>query len=153
MKILVVEDDENKLDQISEILRLIPNLSLTSKRSYQSGLREILDSRYDLIVLDMSMPTYDKSSSEPGGRFRKFAGKEILAEIRREKVDARVLLVTGFDTFGEGATFITLQEMDKKLSVLFPSVYLGSIFYNASETNWADELKAYVLTIQETLHA
>jgi CheY-like chemotaxis protein len=147
MKTLIVEDDENKLNQISEILSSVPDINLISRRSYQSGLKEIIANYYDLIVLDMSMPTYDKSSSEPGGRFRKFAGKEILAEINRRKIKTKALLVTGFDTFGEGSTFITLKEMNQMLASTFPTVYLGCVFYNASETNWTEELLHHVNTI------
>lgn len=149
MDILIVEDDENKLREVSGILSGVPGLRLVLKRSYQSGLKEIVDNPYNLIVLDMSMPTYDKSSSEPGGRFRKFAGKEILAEINRRKIRTKVLLVTAFDTFGEGSTFVTLKELDKKLSALFPNVYLGCVFYNVSENNWSEELLYHVVNAEE----
>ena len=149
MDILVVEDDENKLRQVSEILSCVQGINLVLKRSYQSGLKEISSNSYGLIVLDMSMPTYDKSSSEPGGRFRKFAGKEILAEINRRKISTKVLLVTAFDTFGEGSTFVTLKELDRKLSISYPNVYLGCVFYNASETNWSEELLVHVLNVME----
>lgn len=153
MDILIVEDDENKLYQISEILSADSDITLVARRSYQSGLKEIISNHYDLIVLDMSMPTYDKTPSEPGGRFRKFAGKEILSEIIRRKIVTKALLVTGFDFFGEGSTFITLKELNQRLTDAFPAIYLGSVFYNASETNWAEELMHQVKAMKEILHA
>lgn len=152
MRILVIEDDENKLNQVTEILRSIKDVHIISKRSYQSGLKAVIEDGFDLIVLDMSMPTFDKSSSESGGRFRKFAGKEILAEIKRRKIHVKAILVTGFDTFGEGSTFITLKEMNSILLNNFSDIYLGSIFYNASETNWTEELVKYIISISRGEH-
>lgn len=83
MNFLIIEDDDNKIKQICEfLLSKYPTALLTTRRSYQSGLKEIINHKpYDLIFLDMSMPTFDVTPNNSGGRFRTYAGRDILEEM------------------------------------------------------------------------
>ena len=69
MNILLVEDNNYKIEQLEAFITSeFPAMSLTVKKSYHSGLKEIiLNSRYDLVLLDVSMPTYDIQPGESGG--------------------------------------------------------------------------------------
>jgi DNA-binding NarL/FixJ family response regulator len=147
MRILIVEDDSNKYSQIQDCLSTISkDIEVTIKRSYQSGLKEILRSEYDLIILDMSMPTFDISSREPGGPFRTFGGEEILKEMRRKSVKCKIIILTQFESFGQGKDFITLEELKQKLSLNFPDIYFDTIYYNAAETSWKYALTKMIAT-------
>ena len=140
MKILIVEDDDNKSKQISQcLLNNWEDCSIIIKKSYQSGIKEIVGETYDVILLDMSMPTYDITPTEPGGRLRLFGGEDILREMKRKKINGKGIIVTQYDSFGEGET--TLEELDIRLNKQFPSIYLGLVYYSASISNWADDLK------------
>lgn len=148
MKILIIEDDMNKIEQIEAFLKLInPDIHTTVKKSYQSGLREIIKSHYDLIVLDMSLPTYDISPKEEGGPFLTYAGEEILQEMMRRNITSKVIVATQFDSFGEGQDAITLDQLRDRLSMKFKDNYLKSIYYEASEKNWKDEILSIVESI------
>lgn len=139
---LIIEDDENKLKQIKDFLQSkFPTLDLITKRSYQSGLKEIVRGHFDLIVLDMSMPTFDVTPDSSGGRFRTYAGKDIMEEMIRLNILSKVIIVTQFDIFGEGESYITLSEMSMQLKESYPSIYLGTVYYNASEANWKQDLE------------
>lgn len=87
MKILIIEDDKNKLKQVTSFLRKIYiNTEIIERYSYNSGIRELLTgSRFDLLLLDMSMPTFDITSVESGGRPKPFAGKEILRKLKKKE--------------------------------------------------------------------
>lgn len=145
MKLLLIEDDIKKIDDISAFIKGYSNdCSFIVKRSYQSGLREILKSDFDLILLDMSMPTYEKSDNEPGGEFEKFAGMKILKEMSRRGKNLKTVLITMFDDFGEGEKSITLKDMNNVLLRDFEGIYLGAVYYNSSENIWKDELASYL---------
>ena len=101
MKILIVEDDENKRQHLVRYLREeFAALDVTERRSYQSGLKEILQGRYEAILLDMTLPTFDKSPVESGGLLKHFAGREILGQMERHGIKTPVIVFTAFDQFG-----------------------------------------------------
>lgn len=141
MKILLIEDDKKKIEDIKEFLLNFYNYSgLVIKESYQSGLRELIKVKYDLLLLDMSIPTWDKSINESGGNFEKFGGYKILKEITRKKKPIDTVLITMFDDFGESDTSVTLEHLNKLLSDEFPTLYKGVAYYNTREDNWKTEL-------------
>lgn len=142
MGFLIIEDDENKLRQIKEFLQIkFPNMELITKRSYHSGLKEIVKENFDIIFLDMSMPTFDVTPESSGGRFRTYAGKDIMEEMLRLNINSKVIVVTQFDIFGEGENYITIIELGRQLQRDYLSIYLGTVYYNASEANWKHDLE------------
>ncbi|QDT44621.1 hypothetical protein Pan241w_47340 [Gimesia alba] len=88
MLTVIIEDDENKRKQLVNFVKeLLPSSEITERRSYQSGLKEILGSTPDLVLLDMSMPTFDVTPKDKGGRTRAYAGRDILEEIDRRLLE------------------------------------------------------------------
>lgn len=147
MKILLIEDDKKKIDDIKEFLLTFYDYSnLIIKESYQSGLRELVKVKYDLLLLDMSIPTWDKSINESGGNFEKFGGYKILKEIKRKKKPVDTVLITMFDDFGESDTSVTLEHLNKLLNEEFSTLYKGVVYYNTREDNWKTALDILIKT-------
>jgi len=84
MKILLIEDDEEKAAILAEFIKVeFPSIEIDLARSFGSGLRSLMKGAfvYRLLLLDMSMPIYDVTPTEPGGgKPESFAGSEILAQ-------------------------------------------------------------------------
>ena len=58
MRILIVEDNQKKLDKLKEyISKEFPDYEITDRQSYNSATKEIVLNykNYDLMLLDMSM--------------------------------------------------------------------------------------------------
>lgn len=147
-KIIVIEDDFKKKEDIRNFLSHELNVDkIVIKESYQSGLRELIKNSYDLLLLDMSIPTWDKSIDEPGGNFEKFGGYKILKEITRKKRPIKTILITMFDDFGESDTSITLNQLDELLKNEFPDIYKGAVYYNTREDKWKTDLSNYISII------
>jgi response regulator of citrate/malate metabolism len=139
-KILLIEDDEKKIEDIRAfILDNYPSAELTIKESYQSGLRQIMYHSYDLLLLDMSLPTWERDL-ESVGSFEKFGGFKIMKEMVRKQVSMNTILITMFDDFGESDSSLTLGEIDGILRKEFEKFYKGYIFYNSRESNWKNVL-------------
>lgn len=152
MKVLIVEDDKNKISQISQTLRpAFPNVAIECAYSYRSGLKAILDNNYDLIILDMSLPTYDVTDTESGFQFRPFGGREILSEMKRKRRNYTTLVLTQFETFGAAEDVTTLKELTRQLQRDFVGIFGGIIYYNASESNWKSELVTRIHILKATL--
>lgn len=146
MKILIVEDDQNKLSQLTTFIsHHHRTASIESRCSYNSALARLLEPPpFDLILLDMSMPTFDKTLAESGGRHRPFGGKDILRKLQRNGVKTPVVVVTQFTHFGEGKTCISLDVLKQQLADEGFENYQETIFYSAEGTTWESELKQWL---------
>lgn len=149
MKCLIIEDDKNKSKQIlASIMDFDDSMGTVIKHSFNSGMAEILNTDFDFLILDMTMPTFDKSPSESGGRVRAFGGREILERMSRKKVIVPVIVVTQFDVIGEGDESLSLERLDMELSNKFSNIYVGSVYYNAAQDKWKDDLHAKLTEIK-----
>jgi CheY-like chemotaxis protein len=136
-KIIFIEDDKKKIDHISRfIFDNYPSIKLDIKESYSSGLKALLSETYDLLLLDMSMPTYDKSFDAKGGFHEKFAGHMILKEIMRKKRPLKTILITMFDVFPIDDNFISLSAFSEQLKKEFGEYFIGTVYYNSQDISW-----------------
>ena len=124
MKILLVEDDEDKRDDLSIFIKEKLTDNFRVARSIQSSKKALREDKFDLILLDMTIPTFDISPTEDGGRSQPFGGRMLLSEMIRNRISSKVIVVTQFDLFGKGEEEITLKELDQQLYQNFPNIYL-----------------------------
>lgn len=145
LEVLLVEDDSNKAQQIEAHLRQVRDeVRIILAESYRSGLRQALERSFDVLCVDMTIPTFDQSSQEPGGRIRKDGGRHLIAELKRRGRAARVIVITQFDEFGEGAGSLSLAQLRQEMAQEFPMHYVGAVFYQASNSAWKTELNRYL---------
>jgi CheY-like chemotaxis protein len=141
-RVLVIDDDPNKIRQLTDCVKeLFPCADVVECRSYQSGLKAGLQQRPDIIILDMTMPTFDVGGKETGGRERRYAGLQILRQLKRKSAEIYTVVVTQFEQFGEGDQCVTLVELEKDLAGEFNDYFLGAVYYQAADSRWRDELK------------
>ncbi|WP_082605582.1 response regulator transcription factor [Curvibacter sp. PAE-UM] len=142
LNLLIIEDDENKLEQVRDAVNShSPNLSVSFAKSYQSGLRALLTKSVDIVILDMTLPTFDRGFQEPGGRTRPFAGREIIEQLDRKSISTNIVVVSGFEILGEGSAAMSLNELDKQLAGKFGHLYRGFVYYSPSESAWRGKLE------------
>lgn len=145
-KILIVEDEQRKLDNIKDFLKSeFPDLEFVDKRSYISATKEIIENfqEYDLILLDMSMTTYDVTVDESGGVPEPLAGENIIDTMFLMDINTKVIVVTMYESFvGK-----KLSEFDIELKSNYPDNYLGFVFYSYGKTDWQIKLKKYILSL------
>ncbi|NFI93866.1 response regulator [Clostridium botulinum] len=146
MKLLIVEDNKNKLNQVEEwVKKIYDNIEVHEAISYTSGIRKIYEEDWDLILLDMSLPTYDITPQESGGDKKPTAGKEIMKRMLHRKIITPVIVITQFETFGENELSInTLNEEFKKSLI---DVWKGTINYDDTKSTWKVELKTLLTEI------
>lgn len=141
MKVLIVEDDENKRLQFDKFFReFVPVASVQMERSLQSGVRRVRKDCPDLILLDMTLPNYDTSPEESGGQLHIFGGREFLRQMDRFDIAVPVIVVTQFETFGKAPQQMTLTDLDRELRKEHPTVYRGFVYYHAAIHGWKQKL-------------
>ena len=86
MKILIIEDEYNLADAISSMLKS-KKYDVVIKTDGEEGLEEALTDIYDLIILDVMLPHMN--------------GFDILKALKKEKVKAKILMLTAKNTIDD----------------------------------------------------
>ncbi len=141
-RVLIIEDDPNK----STVLRAavaagFPEVTIREERSYRSGVYALVTWHPNVVLLDMTLPTFDVTTTEPGGRPRIFGGKEVLQEMTRRQIRAATILVTQFESFGEGEKQRSLQELTAELAEKFAENFVGTVYYHPAHASWKAEIE------------
>lgn len=139
MRILVIEDEENKAAHILSLLYdIIEKTEIKLVKSFMSALIQLKKCNYDIVILDMSLPLNDNNYLQED--FNTFAGLEILDELKRKQRTERVIVFTAFDILGENEKRISLPELDKNMRMKYHHNYIGCVHYNALSLEWQDEI-------------
>jgi len=142
-KILFIEDNLIKMEAVLNVLRMnFQDVDITTKDSFRSGLRELIGNSYDILLLDMSLPTWDREGVKKQEGFERFGGETIMREMKRKRKLTPTIVITMFSEFGIGKSFIDLVDLDKHLRSEFKEFYNGYVKYSSSEKKWEDELKS-----------
>lgn len=95
--VLLVEDDPFKEEPLSDAIRLArPTSTIRVARTVQQAVELVRNADYDLIILDMALPSHEirpggaQPISQPSG------GLEVLFELHYEERKDRVVIVTQY---------------------------------------------------------
>lgn len=143
MNVLIVEDDKYKSDAIVELLK---NEGIGGyvhvAESLNGGLFYLHEEpNQGLIVLDMSMPSFDISEDDPqGGTPESYAGEEFLAHMELMGSTTPVVVVTQYHNFGPDSKSVTLEQLDKKLRENYSRCYKGYVYFQSTSNSWKNKL-------------
>jgi len=141
MHILLVEDEAPKRENIRSVIdQRFPDRTLHEARSVGSAIKALRSQRFDLVLLDMSLPTFDIKVGESGGRPQGFGGVEVLRYMDRLSVIAPVIVVTAYPAFSQGDREIDLSALSKSLASDHPDAFKGVVFYNSMFSTWREQL-------------
>ena len=141
-KILFIEDNKTKAEAVKNfVLDNFEIEDITIKESFTSGLRELFTNKFDILFVDMSLPTREGISSNTINNFEQLGGHKIMSEMKRKKLFLPTILITMFSEFGVGKSFMDINELDEILSGEFGDFYKGYIYYSSQEESWKENLK------------
>lgn len=145
VKILLVEDSDHKRIRVLQLIRgAIPNSTIVEAHSFTSASRAIGESEYDVVIMDMSLPTYDRSATESGGKFRALGGRELARKIVRRHQNSKIIFFTQYDAFS-GTDSHTLESLRGLLSRECGANFNSLIYYDSSQSSWREELLSALL--------
>lgn len=141
MLVYVVEDDFLKANRLMDFMReSFQGVQLSMFGSFQSGLRAIQQATPDLVILDMTLPTFDRSGSDREGRLRPLGGYDLMRKLLHHSVQVSVVVVTQLETFGEGADQVTFPELVDRCRRDFPTMFRGAVYFRQADSGWQTEL-------------
>lgn len=154
MQLLLVEDEDPKRAHIqSFVSALVPSAKILTARSVQSALDALDKGKIDLVLLDMSLPTFDVGESERGGRPQGFGGVEVLRYMDRCKLNIPTIVVTAYEAFflDDKKTGVNLECLGDELMQDHPKTFRGLVYYNSIVSGWDAALAEKILAVQREL--
>lgn len=139
-QIIFVEDNKEKAQEVYSYITDQFNIECTLIDSYRAGLKEIILNDYDIVLLDMSLPTWEKNSMNSIENYEKLGGYSIMHEMKRKKKIIPTILITMFQEFGVGESFLNYKDIDKVCQEQFSGFFIGSVYYSSKENIWKKEL-------------
>lgn len=139
--VLLVEDDQFKQEQVEQVIRAARrSVHFTISRSVQQAVECVRARAYDLIVLDISLPSHE---SRPGGAqpiSQPSGGVEVLLELAyEERVDPVVILTQYPEIEYDGRLYI-LEKFKKAISSSISVNILSVLLFNPKDKSWSDQL-------------
>jgi CheY-like chemotaxis protein len=146
--ILVIEDSEAKRVSIVDALaKICPGSRTIVALSVSSAIKAIDAQEFDLIVADMSLPTFDIVTSERGGTPRPLGGMEVFAHLEHIDSMTPVVVVSSYTSLGEGESAIKMSEIAKRLEQDYPSLFKGYVYFDSAYTIWEDRFRSVLIKI------
>lgn len=143
MRLLLVEDEDPKRRHIENFVRSVrPDAEISIARSVRSAIASLLSHPPDLVLLDMSLPTFDIGTNETGGRPQGFGGRELMRNMELEDISCPVIVLTGYDAFNKAGEQVGLEELRQELSADHPGIFVALLQFNSAYGDWQDRLRS-----------
>lgn len=141
MLIYIVEDDGLKLERVMGFLsEFMPQHDCEVAASFQSGLRLVESRTPDLIILDMTLPTFDRAPNAHEGRLRPLGGYDLLRKLQLRKVETKVIVLSQLVSFGDEVKRVSFAEIIQRCKDEFPQIFVEGVYFDQSDISWQHSL-------------
>ena len=140
MKVLLLEDEEHKANDLTA--RLLANGVERRELIHVVGVRpavlHVTQSVFDLVVVDMALPTFSSSNedSSAGGAAQAAGGIEILRALLSSNVSTKIIIVTQYPDIIIGGKRVRLNQAARVLSDKYKQNVLGAVLYSYKTPEW-----------------
>ncbi|WP_417439896.1 response regulator [Idiomarina abyssalis] len=140
MKILIADDSSHKIEELRVFFEeeQITSDSIDVATSFKDTIRKIIKEKFDLVILDMSMPS---SEGSLGTTSRSLAGKDVLSTVYYKRISGvNFILFSQFSEFGRHDEVVSFEEIYSSLKNQYEDILLGSVSYQESSNEWKNNL-------------
>jgi len=140
MKVLVVEDEEHKSNDL--VARLgqhgVGMQTITLANSVREAVLAVTQYNYDLIVLDMALPTFSKGadSDQVGGLAQSSGGIEVLRTLHAVGAQARIIIVTQYPEIVINGVNAKPTQVAGIVAKRYGQEVLGTVIYSFNTPEW-----------------
>lgn len=130
MKVLLVEDEVHKRDEMVQCVLDAYNVLPEIVDGVRSAVMKVSDNDFDIIVLDMALPTFGEQSTDHlKGHDQAQGGVEILRTLRHKGRAPKILIVTQYPDFYIGTQKVKLKDASKVIEEKYGQKVLAGILY------------------------
>ena len=148
MSVLMVEDDEFKAQDISKVIdEVLHGIIVQRANSVTSALKEISQSDFRCVILDMSLPTFALSGPGGGGSPQSQGGLEVLRLARRLSNKSTFIIVTQYPDIEIDGRDVSLLLAPAALSARFSLDVKACLLYEFDGYAWRNPLRECLTAI------
>jgi CheY-like chemotaxis protein len=137
VRILIVEDDEFKQNAIhDELVKLGLDFDFTVEKSVQAAIDNINSKTYDLILLDMSLPSHNLIQGKGAPVPMPSGGMEVVMELSYLGRQERIIILTQYPEIEIDNVLYKLADAKKKISSEYDIHILAVIRFLREQTDW-----------------
>lgn len=145
MEVLIVEDEAPKRRHLMQfVARNFPLARVRTANSVRSAIDSLLAQAPDLLLLDMSLPTFDVGSEESGGRPQGFGGIEVMRYMDLYGIVAATIVVTAYEVFSKEGKPVGIELLSDELRQEHPTTFVGMVYYNSLFGDWERNLETLI---------
>lgn len=138
MRVLIVEDDPHKLNKLSTEISKFSVLQDTKKvTSLQEAMAAVSSSTFDLVVLDMAIPSHTGGLGGIDVYSQPVGGLDILLYLSVNDIPAKVIIVTQYPTVEYNQQHIPLHDLKNELSRDSVENVVDVIFFS-EDNDWKE---------------
>lgn len=139
--VALIEDEITKRDAVyAHVESLLPDYKIVEAKSVKTGRLLMRDHAPSILLLDMSLPTFEVCESDSGGRPQGLGGIEIMRYMLKDSSEAPVIVVTGYQEFSERSRYMSVESLMEALYVEFPDIFKGLVIFNVLSDDWKEGL-------------
>lgn len=144
-RVLIVEDDEFKANDLKrEFTRYFEVIVVASVRD--AVVRVWMD-EFDVLVLDMALPTFAADGASASGTAQPQGGVEILRALKRKNANTAVIIVSQYPDLEVDDEFLALEASPDVLSERYGVRVLGAVVYDFQNREWAETFRDLVSSL------
>ena len=146
MKILIVEDDSYKRDDI--ISASFSKDIVSSVESVKDAVIAVERGPFDLVILDMALPTFSKKPKSGGGTTQASGGVEVLRALKHAGVKYKTIIVSQYPDLEIDRKYVSLTRAPSVLESKYKIPILGAIQYDYDSRDWVAPLDKLIKGIK-----
>jgi DNA-binding NarL/FixJ family response regulator len=140
MRVLLVEDDEHKRRGIIAALRICdPQTEVIVAESLYTGIQSIDDVPFDLVVLDMAIPSHPPVPGEGSPVSFNTGGLDVLLELDSRGRSDRCIVITQFPEIEVSRVFYPVDVASEAIEKELGYTVIDCIAYSGHDGDWLDK--------------
>ena len=130
MKILLVEDEVHKRDELVQCVKIVYGIEPKIVDCVNDAVLAVINNNFDLIILDMALSTFsDNSGDKKKGRDQAQGGIEVLRALKSRKKSTKVIIITQYPDFNIGGVKVKLQKSISVVKEKYNQDMIGAVLY------------------------
>lgn len=143
MKILLVEDEPHKRDELVECVADVFSTAPVIVDGVSTAVAKVLSESFDLIILDMALSTFGEGADDnQKGHDQAQGGIEVLRALKAKKRNSKILIVTQYHNFYIGGVSVKLKNSQKIIKEKYQQDVIGAVLYQYKSMPTRQKIKA-----------
>lgn len=146
MDIFIVEDDDFKSRRLKDFFfEKSPEAKIQESTSLVEAISEINNNVYDLILVDMAIPSHPINPGEGAPMSLLTGGLDILLEIKALERNDPCIIITQYHEIEISGELYPVDEASKAIKDMLDCDIVGCIEYSEDNSDWKNKLKDMLL--------